>query len=66
MSEQPCLVGTPDEMHAALRAIDRALGFPVRGRQVGGGRHAHCPEAWDGLGLGLGTVFMKISPCASV
>ena len=50
MSEQPCLVGTPDEMHAALRAIDRALGFPVRGRQVGGGRHAHCPVGWEGLG----------------
>lgn len=50
MSEQPCLVGTPAEMEAARAALDKALGFPRRGRQVGGGIHAACPEAWDGNG----------------
>lgn len=50
MKLERCLVGTLEEMREAQAAVDKALGYPRRGRHVGGGRHVGMPDTWDGQG----------------
>jgi hypothetical protein len=50
MKLERCLSGTPAEMRAAQAAMDKALGYPRKGVQVGGGIHVPMPETWDGTG----------------
>lgn len=50
MRLERCIKGTPAEMRAVQRAADKALGYPRRGVQVGGGIHVAMPETWDGKG----------------
>jgi len=44
-------VQTTEANADALSAIvDKALGFPVIGTHIGGGRHVTMPPTWDGQG----------------
>lgn len=42
--------GTEAQMDALRATIDKALAYPLRGTQVGGGVHVAMPPAWDGTG----------------
>jgi hypothetical protein len=42
--------GTEAQMDALSAVVDKALGFPMRGTNVGGGQHVVSPETWDGTG----------------
>lgn len=44
------VVGTLEECNALRAAIDKSLGFPRKGVQVGGGIHVDQPDDWDGNG----------------
>jgi hypothetical protein len=50
MKLEKCLVGTLAEMQEAQRIVDKALGYPKKGRHVGGGKHTPIQEEWDGVG----------------
>ena len=41
---------TPGNSASSRALIDKALGMPRRGINVGGGRHAPVPLTWDGQG----------------
>lgn len=50
MTIQRSVVGTEAACDEVVVLANKALGFPAKGRHVGGGRHVDMPDTWDGTG----------------
>jgi hypothetical protein len=50
MPTERCFTGTLAEMQAVAAAVNKGLGYPMRGVNRGGGRHVASPATWNGSG----------------
>jgi hypothetical protein len=50
MANQRCAPGSEAQSDLLQATVNKALGYPIAGTHVGGGRHVDMPATWDGQG----------------